>query len=217
MGWLTREGTFQTLLPALHSRPVYRVPCTVATHSYCMHTLVMSYSRCCSWRVQTSYGTENSLGTSPWSEYFYFTTGLWSLASWRGAQWIQGGPYLSTTVTLPSVNCESSAVNVTRVSAFVSGLGWYQLFVNGGKVGDRELDVGWTRYNRRVLYSTYDLTAEMCSAVGEGNDGGSGGYNAGLTATIAVALGGGHFADNWYNGSVFQGRLLLLLVSVDSV
>jgi alpha-L-rhamnosidase len=34
----------------------------------------------------------------------------------------------------------------------VSGLGYYELRLNGRRVGDRVLDPGWTDYSKRVLY-----------------------------------------------------------------
>jgi alpha-L-rhamnosidase len=40
----------------------------------------------------------------------------------------------------------------------VTGLGYYELRINGRKVGDRVLDPLWTDYNKRVLYATYDVT-----------------------------------------------------------
>ena len=42
--------------------------------------------------------------------------------------------------------------------AYVCGLGYYELYINGQKVGDRVLDPAWTRYDVRQLYSTYDIT-----------------------------------------------------------
>ena len=43
----------------------------------------------------------------------------------------------------------------------MSGLGYYELRLNGRRVGDRVLDPGWTDYSKRVLYSTYDVTAQL--------------------------------------------------------
>lgn len=42
--------------------------------------------------------------------------------------------------------------------AYVCGLGYYELRLNGAKVGDHVLDPGWTDYSRRALYATYDVT-----------------------------------------------------------
>ncbi len=47
---------------------------------------------------------------------------------------------------------------ITRARIYVSGLGYYELHLNGQRVGDHVLDPGWTTYSKRVLYSTYDVT-----------------------------------------------------------
>ena len=41
--------------------------------------------------------------------------------------------------------------------AYVCGLGFYCFYINGKRVGDRVLEPGWTNYNKRVLYSVYDV------------------------------------------------------------
>ncbi|ASA25778.1 family 78 glycoside hydrolase catalytic domain [Paenibacillus donghaensis] len=52
---------------------------------------------------------------------------------------------------------------ITRARVYISGLGHYELRLNGGKVGDHELDPGWTDYDRTVLYTTYDITPQLRS------------------------------------------------------
>ena len=47
---------------------------------------------------------------------------------------------------------------VRRATAYVSGLGWSELYLNGGKVGDQVLSPGLTDYAKRVLYVTHDVT-----------------------------------------------------------
>jgi alpha-L-rhamnosidase len=47
---------------------------------------------------------------------------------------------------------------ISRARVYVSGLGYYELRLNGQRVGDQVLDPGWTTYSKRVLYSTYDVT-----------------------------------------------------------
>lgn len=46
-----------------------------------------------------------------------------------------------------------------RALAFVSGLGHYELAVNGTRVGQGMLTPGWTAHHKTRLYDTYDLTA----------------------------------------------------------
>ncbi len=47
---------------------------------------------------------------------------------------------------------------VRRARLHITGLGYYEASLNGRRVGDHVLDPGWTAYDRRVLYSTYDVT-----------------------------------------------------------
>ncbi len=46
-----------------------------------------------------------------------------------------------------------------RALAHVTGLGQYELFLNGGKAGTDVLSPGWTDYKDTVLYDTRDVTA----------------------------------------------------------
>jgi alpha-L-rhamnosidase len=48
-----------------------------------------------------------------------------------------------------------------RAAAYFSGLGFGELSINGVKIGDHELDPGHTDYTRRVLYTTFDVTASL--------------------------------------------------------
>ncbi len=47
---------------------------------------------------------------------------------------------------------------IKQARAYICGLGYYELYLNGGKIGDHVLDPGYTRYDRRALYVTYDVT-----------------------------------------------------------
>lgn len=46
----------------------------------------------------------------------------------------------------------------TQASIFISGIGFFQLYVNGLRVDSGSLSGAWTTWNERVLYFTYDLT-----------------------------------------------------------
>ena len=119
------------------------------------------------WKVRV-WGTDGV--ASDFSEAAWFETGLLAPDAWR-AKWIQRrssaavpeermfddhpAPLLRTEFTLDKP--------ITRARAYVSGLGYYELRINGERVGDHVLDPGWTSYARRVLYSTYDVTAQLRS------------------------------------------------------
>ncbi|SFF78814.1 alpha-L-rhamnosidase [Actinacidiphila alni] len=50
---------------------------------------------------------------------------------------------------------------VARARAYVYGLGFYELHLNGAKVGDRVLAPANTPYDQRNLYATYDITGAL--------------------------------------------------------
>lgn len=54
---------------------------------------------------------------------------------------------------------------VAQARAYIGSFGWYELRINGHRVGDAVLDSGWTSLNRRILYSTWDVTDLIKSGV----------------------------------------------------
>jgi alpha-L-rhamnosidase len=103
---------------------------------------------------------------SAWSEPAWWEMALLSADEWR-AKWINGGePYpvpeerLYEEHPAPLLRKEFTlSGQVRRARAYVSGLGYYELRLNGAKVGEQVLDPGWTTYSKRVLYATHDVTA----------------------------------------------------------
>lgn len=55
----------------------------------------------------------------------------------------------------------SIASELKRAVVHVSGLGQYELFINGTKTGDYMLSPGWSFYPKTVLYDTYDVTNQI--------------------------------------------------------
>ncbi len=53
------------------------------------------------------------------------------------------------------------AKKVKRARLYISGLGWYELFINGEKIGNHVLDPATTDYRKRILYVTYDVTDQL--------------------------------------------------------
>ena len=47
---------------------------------------------------------------------------------------------------------------ICKARAAVCGLGQFIFHINGQKVGDHELDPGWTNYKKRIQYVTFDVT-----------------------------------------------------------
>jgi alpha-L-rhamnosidase len=103
---------------------------------------------------------------SPFSKPAWFETAFLSPAEWQ-ARWIQrrsAGPVPEAEAfadhPAPLLRKEFLlSKKIARARACVSGLGYYELRLNGQRVGDQVLDPGWTSYSKRVFYSIYDVTA----------------------------------------------------------
>jgi len=125
-------------------------------------------------KIQGSGGTAEAQDT--------FRTGLFKASDWTG-EWITGG----TSKLLRSSFVLPSGEDIAEAHAYVSGIGYYQLYCNGVQVGDHKLDVGWTDYSKRVLYSSYSLGDCL---------------KADVTNVFGIELGNGWFG----NGSTQPGH-----------
>ncbi len=97
---------------------------------------------------------------SAWSDPATWEMGLLGADDWHG-QWIARNELIEPQ-PLPMLRREfnlSKPIKQARV--YVTGLGYYELSINGERIGNRRLDPGYTRYDKRVLYSTYDVTANL--------------------------------------------------------
>ena len=123
------------------------------------------------WRVRWWDGRNE---VSPWSETATFGTAFLTEGEWR-PKWIslksprefrsQGNlllgeevpPYIQTYAIClrKEVKLREKAV---RATAYICGLGYYELWVNGAKAGDRVLEPAWTDYKKTSLYSVLDIT-----------------------------------------------------------
>ena len=94
-------------------------------------------------------------------------------ADWRGARWITRDPphapradcayYADAPAPLLRAAFELAqpAAAVARASLYIAGLGYFTPFLDGAQVGDEALAPGWTDFNATVLYSTFDVTAQL--------------------------------------------------------
>lgn len=163
------------------------------------------------WKVQ-AWDTDGNL--SPWSLPASFGTGLMSMQDWNGAKWIamepdvdslkciegntgkwkDGGPVFDKPVApykLPQLRREFTATKpVKRAMAYICGLGQFEMFLNGEKVGDHFLDPAWTKFDKEAQYVAFDITGELRD-----------GKNA-----VGVMLGNGYYHTP-------HGRYLKLLFS----
>jgi len=115
----------------------------------------------CWWKVRV-WDREGEPGR--YSEPAWWEMALLDRSDW-GAQWIsisvpEGLKYKTGPSPFLRRKFEVKG-KMRRARVYVSGLGYYELYLNGKKVGDHVLDPAFTRYDRRVLYVTYDVTGRV--------------------------------------------------------
>ncbi len=93
----------------------------------------------------------------PWSEPATWTMGQLSTGDWD-ADWI-AAPERRASVLLR--RGFEARPGLSRALLHISGLGHYELFVNGEKHSEDLLTPGWTLYSVSTLYDTRDITAML--------------------------------------------------------
>ncbi|MBE9585947.1 family 78 glycoside hydrolase catalytic domain [Mucilaginibacter sp. JRF] len=135
---------------------------------------------------------------SGWSKTASWRVGLINASDWKG-QWIgqlhDQNPDSASTYPAPYFRKEFKAgKKIKRATAYVCGLGFYELYINGKKIGNHVLAPAVTNYDirplkkllypyddqstQRIFYNTFDVTNNL----GKSNN------------TIGMLLGNG-----WYN------------------
>lgn len=107
------------------------------------------------WRVKVWLDSDTFIV----SEAAQFTTGILNKDEWQ-ADWITAkeeivheSPYLRKEFEVKK--------KIEQALLYVTATGFYNLYLNGSKVGDHILDPGITDYRKTALYSTYDVTSEI--------------------------------------------------------
>lgn len=105
------------------------------------------------WAVEITNqnGHKSNLGISS------FETGMMKTSNWKGS-WIKDdgdidlkpAPYFRKELTIKK--------KVKKARAYITAAGLYELYINRSKIGNHSLDPIYTRFDKRNLYVTYDVT-----------------------------------------------------------
>lgn len=104
------------------------------------------------WKVRV---WKNTREFSEWSAPAYFEMGLLSPQDWKSG-WIGYVPGMPGRVLyFKGTFVPKKAIKQAR--AYMSGIGFSELYINRKKVGDHVLDPAQSTYSKRVYYVTYDV------------------------------------------------------------
>lgn len=128
------------------------------------------------WKVQVW----DNKGNVAESSIAFWQMGLLNKVDWSNAKWIgydepvdslkifphvhQSGKksWGSRLNVLPMMRKEFAVTKkIKSATAFICGLGQFELFINGNKIGDHFLDPGWTNYTKQAQYVSFDVTNNL--------------------------------------------------------
>lgn len=118
--------------------------------------------------------------TTAWvSQPAHWEMGLLTAADWQGTWLSEVGDTATAPRPAPLFRKTFTAhAAIQQARLYITGAGYYEAYLNGERIGNHVLDPAFTRYDKRILYVTYDVTQLLTT-----------GINA-----LGVILGNG-----WYN------------------
>jgi alpha-L-rhamnosidase len=132
------------------------------------------------WQVKV-WNQQNQ--SSNWSDSGFWEMGLLNPSDWK-AEWIRADIEEVVTKSNPAKLFRKEfnlSKPIKSARAYITSLGLYEAELNGKKVGNQVLTPGWTSYDWRLQYQTYDVTSQLKSG----------------TNAVGVTVG-----DGWYRGSL---------------
>jgi len=147
---------------------------------------------------------DNGGKPSPWSEPAFFQTALLNTSDWK-AKWIEPD-FVEDSISRPTPLFRKefkAAKKIQSATAYVTAHGMYEGYINGKRIGDFYLTPGWTSYNKRLQYQTYNVT----NLLSQGSN------------VIAMGLGNGWYRGYlaWAGNKNSYGRDIALLFQLDIV
>lgn len=126
---------------------------------------------------------DNQGHVADWSEPASWQMGLIMPEDWKGAHWIAYDELPESQRIVPAVHLGGKSEwklkdtlpllrrnftvkrAVKRATMFISGLGHFELLVNGKKMGNHFLDPSWTNYDMAANYVVFDITKQLQTGI----------------------------------------------------
>jgi len=116
--------------------------------------------------------------TTAWSAVANWRMGLLHTLDWKGAKWIAYEKLADSNINVLPTDGKKDKFNANNILpifrksfkvdkqvknavAYISGLGQFEMHINGQKTGDHFLSPGWTKYDKEALYVAFDVTSQL--------------------------------------------------------
>ena len=128
------------------------------------------------WKIQVW----DNKGRMAESEIASWQMGLLAAADWYPAKWIAMQDFPDSARIVPAEHGNGKKEwgkrpdilplfrkefpvrkKIKQGLIFISGLGQFEVYINGQKTGDHFMDPGWTQYEKQAQYVTFDITTQL--------------------------------------------------------
>ncbi len=107
------------------------------------------------WQVQVFGQSGKQIAVSPVA---HFETGMMQVSNWNG-KWISDGESVNHRPASYFRKEFKLKKKIKTACAYITAGGLYELSINGEKVSDEMLNPMYTRFDKRNLYSTFDISS----------------------------------------------------------
>lgn len=117
------------------------------------------------WKVKTW----TTKGDSNWSETGFWSMGILTYSDWKSTRWIGYNElFLGDTIgqfSKLSARYIRKQINLKKpiknAKVYIMGMGLYEFYINGKKIGDQVLAPVPTDYTKNVKYNVFDVTSQL--------------------------------------------------------
>ena len=132
---------------------------TLLSLSILSSLFLILFTQCSNFNIEKR--DENPWGTAKWIGYEQLPDSMKVIPAVHGDGNKLGEKARKRSVVPMFRKDFSLTSEIDTATIFISGLGHYELYINGEKIGDRFLSPGWTNYQKRCFYNTYDITPNL--------------------------------------------------------
>jgi alpha-L-rhamnosidase len=105
------------------------------------------------WKEHKDYEAKHARFDWPW--YNGKDSTIFDIAASAHPQY-DAAPLLRKTFEVGSIN---------KATLYICGLGYFEAYLNGSRIGDDVLNPAWTNFDKRSFYCTYDVTSTILRGV----------------------------------------------------
>ena len=114
-----------------------------------------------SWKIERPTAKSDNWTNAQWMTFEIFQDSMLIVPGVHGSGYRLGNKGLKRSIVPMFRKDFSITDSIESALINICGLGHYELYINNNRIGDMFLSPGWTNYQKRSLYNTFDITEQI--------------------------------------------------------